>query len=287
MPDRLQTLQCRLEAATRRNWTYRLQQLGRPDELPFWRVQVPHRGRLHTRLCLASGIHGDEPAGTEAMLRLIENQEFPHGVAVDCFPCMNPTGAAVGRREDAAGLDLNRQFGVFSAPDPVKWFLAATEQTPYDLYVDLHEDSRSQGFYLFESPLSDQRLAPTIAGALTGAGYDLECPDDLRALIIEDGFDRYGTFQLEEGVAIPSFTTLPDDGLPQAAYMRVCRGTHTLTLETPASQDFEARVQMHLAGVRALFSRLKGRSHFAPPNPQREWVASEPARRPWRAEPKG
>lgn len=279
MPDRLQTLARRLETAERRNWTYRLQQLGVPDALPFWRLQVPHRGRLHTRLCLASGIHGDEPAGTEALLRLIENQEFPHGVAIDCFPCMNPAGAAAGRREDAEGIDLNRQFGLTPAPEPIMWFLEATAQTHYDLYVDLHEDSRTQGFYLFESPHGDQRLAPAIAQALERAGFRLEGPEHLRALIAEDGFETFGPFLLEQGVATPRFDHVPDEGLPQAAYMSMCRGAHTLTLESPASETFESRVQMHLAGVRALFARLRARSQFAHMNALNTWIASEPSRR--------
>ena len=279
MPDRLSELQQRLERAASRHWTYRLQQLGREGELPFWRVRMPARGRLHTRLCLASGIHGDEPAGAEALLRVLETQEFPPGVAVDCFPCMNPSGAAVGLREDAGGRDLNRHFGALEAPEPVKWFLHATEQVHYDLYVDLHEDSRATGFYVFEAEAGQPRLATAIASALARRGYALEDAERLRALIREDGFDRYGAFHLEPGVVVPAYNELPDDGLPQAVYMRMCRGAHALTLETPSTRELEERVQMHLAGLRALFDRLRDRSRFAPPNPTRERPASEPRRR--------
>ena len=49
----------RLRAAAQRHWHYRLQAL----DTDFWRVRIAPRGRQTTRLCLAAGIHGDEPAG--------------------------------------------------------------------------------------------------------------------------------------------------------------------------------------------------------------------------------
>lgn len=280
MPNRLPDLERRLEGAVRRHWTYRLDQLGRASELPFWRVRVPPRGRLHTRVCLAAGIHGDEPAGLEAVLRLIETGSFPHGVAVDCFPCMNPAGWMAGTRGDGVVDDLNRTFDVDSPPAPVTWFRSAVESQPYDLYIDLHEDSRAEGFYLFELERGEAPLGPAIAQAVAQSGRPLAAPDHLKHLIEDDGFEQaYGPFRLEPGLALPGLTALPAGGLPQAAYMALCRNVHALTLETPAGEPLETRVAMHQVGVSAIFDRLKARSRFAAFNPAREWVASEPPRR--------
>ncbi|NLF16860.1 MAG: hypothetical protein GX595_06330 [Lentisphaerae bacterium] len=70
---------------------------------------------------LVGAIHGDEVAGTELCLRLIEH--LLSGYAVDdrlralvdateiwVMPVMNPDGHAAGSRYSAAGIDLNRSF---------------------------------------------------------------------------------------------------------------------------------------------------------------------------------
>ncbi|MFN3430113.1 MAG: hypothetical protein ACK46X_09175, partial [Candidatus Sericytochromatia bacterium] len=132
-------------------------------------------------------------------------------------------------------------------------------------------------FYLFELERGEAPLGPAIASAVAQSGCALVEPDHLRHLIEDDGFDdSYGPFRLEPGVALPGLKALPSGGLPQAAYMALCRGVHAVTLETPATRDLESRVAMHQTGVFAIFDRLKARSRFAALNPQREWVASEP-----------
>lgn len=277
MPNSLRDLERRLDAAAKKHWTYRVEQLGGAEGLPFWRVRVPARGRTHTRVCLASGIHGDEPAGIEAMLRLLEGQEFAHGVAIDCFPCMNPEGAASGQREDAAGSDLNRLFGAFAPPETIRLFQEATRGVNYDLYVDLHEDNRSSGYYLFESDSVDERLGALVIQALARTRMPVEPAGALQALVDEDGFERYGPFRIDEGVALHAMASdVSQGGMPQAVYMRACRGAHILTLESPSQLPFEQRVAMHLTAMRTIFRQLRAKSHFAPLNPHREWLASEP-----------
>jgi hypothetical protein len=271
----------RLKAAAKRHWHYRLQALGRDHDGDFYRVRIAPRGRQHTRVCLAAGIHGDEPAGIEALVRLIETGEFPHGVAVDCFPCMNPEGAASGRREDDHGTDLNREFGELAPPETIAAFEAATNGVAYDLYVDLHEDDRARGFYMFESQ-DAEAMAPAVTEAVNSRGFELEPPDELKTLIDEDGFERFGTFEVAPGVASTQMTAPLESGLPAAVYMRACQGAHIMTLETPASLAFDRRVEMHLTAMRAIFAKLKRRSHVAALNPQREWLASEPSHRPRR-----
>jgi len=66
-----------------------------------------------TVLVLAS-IHGDEAAGTplvrELAARLHEAPDWLHGRRVIVVPEVNPDGVARGRRENARGVDLNRNF---------------------------------------------------------------------------------------------------------------------------------------------------------------------------------
>src|SRR4051794_41570600 len=54
-------------------------------------------------------IHGDEPAGravTDALLSV----PLPANLALTIVPTMNPDGEALGRRGNAHGVDLNRNF---------------------------------------------------------------------------------------------------------------------------------------------------------------------------------
>src|SRR5438552_2845929 len=69
------------------------------------------------RLYLSTGIHGDEPAGPIAVLRLLEENNWPEEVGIWLCPCLNPTGFLQNRRENADGIDLNREYRSPRAPE--------------------------------------------------------------------------------------------------------------------------------------------------------------------------
>lgn len=65
---------------------------------------------VRTVLVMAT-IHGDEPAGTPIVERLIEQlQDHPIDVRVIAIPVVNPDGLAHRRRTNVNGVDLNRNF---------------------------------------------------------------------------------------------------------------------------------------------------------------------------------
>jgi protein MpaA len=62
------------------------------------------------RSLLAVGaIHGNESAGT-AIARELENSSPPRQAMLWIIPDLNPDGVAAGRRQNARGVDLNRNF---------------------------------------------------------------------------------------------------------------------------------------------------------------------------------
>jgi hypothetical protein len=65
-------------------------------------------GATRTSLVIGS-IHGDERAGTRVVRRL-QSAPLPPGVDLWLVPTANPDGAAAGRRTNAHGVDLNRNF---------------------------------------------------------------------------------------------------------------------------------------------------------------------------------
>lgn len=253
--DRLKELEHRLQKAVRRHWTYELDQLG-SDELPFWRVRVPTRGRQLYHVVLAAGIHGDEPAGVEALLRLLEHQDFPAHAAFECFPCMNPQGYAAGTREDALGRDLNRSFGVADIPPTVARFQACYEHDRCDIYADFHEDCDTRGFYMYEVTASSEQHGPAIVKAVQQAGHPIEPAASIHAILEADGLG-YAARVTQDGLTAPLPHEMPPEATTSQAGFMLASSERTLTFESPSRGEWEARVSMHLKAAKALFGRLQ------------------------------
>src|SRR5207237_8762818 len=62
------------------------------------------------RVYLSSGMHGDEPAGPLAVLELLRDNPWPKDLELWLCPCLNPSGFSLNRRENEAGIDLNRDY---------------------------------------------------------------------------------------------------------------------------------------------------------------------------------
>ena len=98
------------------------------------------------RLLVLCRQHGDEPASTEALLRLIDGvasggepvlrSELAH-VTLYVVPMVNPDGAGAGTRVNANGADLNRDWGVFHQPETRAVAAAAKSLRPA-LVIDAH-----------------------------------------------------------------------------------------------------------------------------------------------------
>ena len=62
------------------------------------------------RIYISTGIHGDEPAGPLAALRLIRDNQWPAHAEIVLLPCLNPIGFANNKRENDQSIDLNRDY---------------------------------------------------------------------------------------------------------------------------------------------------------------------------------
>jgi protein MpaA len=77
---------------------------GRP--IIAWEAGDPQARR---RVLVVGCIHGNEPAGI-AIANAVARAQVPAGTDVWVVPDLNPDGVAAGTRQNARGVDLNRNF---------------------------------------------------------------------------------------------------------------------------------------------------------------------------------
>ena len=92
--------------------------LGDVGGLPLLRVTVETWRGLPT-VYVNGGTHGDEPSGTEAVLRFLEGRvdRWTDRFRFDVIPCLNPSGYEAGTRENSGGVDLNWAYSRTDLPE--------------------------------------------------------------------------------------------------------------------------------------------------------------------------
>ncbi|MBT3271139.1 M14 family metallocarboxypeptidase [Candidatus Poribacteria bacterium] len=205
---------------------------------PLYVLRSPPSPSRGPRLALSAGTHGDEPAGVEAVVRLLETGDSTlAGFDWVAFPCLNPAGYAEGTRENGAGVDINRSFENEEVAEAlaVKRVLRGAA---FDVFIECHEDWEASAFYMFE--------CGDAAGALGGrvmAEVARECPVSHASDI--DGMRAVdGVIQVDEEFAEYGHRSL-------ALYMWRFHAKRVLTCEAPGSLPFEQCVTAHMAAIRS------------------------------------
>ncbi len=208
---------------------------------------------------ISAGIHGDELAGVECAIRLIELLSDGTHCKYSVFPfdrynwlispCDNPHGYEHNIRENPDGQDLNRMFG---APNryPVTAFIAETllqtqsqhsnnnvgNKATIELSLDLHEDIDSYGFYLWERrtstcvPIGDI-VVQTVAGI---------CPIN-KVKMVEEHRNENGVITLLDNVTTKGWT--------RGRYLSEKLNARCLILETPTHLDLQTRISVHMMAI--------------------------------------
>jgi protein MpaA len=191
------------------------------------------------RIYISTGIHGDEPAGPLAALRLIQENRWPDNAEIYLLPCLNPAGFTLNRRENADGIDLNRDYRNSKSAE-IRAHIAWLELQPkFDLYLCLHEDWESHGFYVYEqNPDAKPSLAEKIIEAVKKT-----CPIDLSETI--EGRAAKG------GIVRPNVLPHERPEWPEAFYLITQKSRQGYTLEAPSDFPLQTRVNALVAGVNA------------------------------------
>src|SRR5580658_1412778 len=108
-------LASRLEAAGAKAG-FKSQAYGTLGSCPLLALTKRTTGRK-PRIYLSAGIHGDEPAPPLALLSMIESGDFDARATWFLCPLLNPDGFVTGVRENASGIDLNRDYRHLASPE--------------------------------------------------------------------------------------------------------------------------------------------------------------------------
>lgn len=190
------------------------------------------------RVYLSTGIHGDEPAGPLAALKLIQENRWPENLDLWFCPCLNPIGFTLNTRENANGIDLNREY-LDPVAEEIKAHIKWLERQPnFDLSLLMHEDWESHGFYLYEqNPDARVSLAEPMIDAISKV-----CPIDPNE-IIEDR-------PAKNGIIRPSLDPRLRLKWPEAFYMINYKTRLSYTLEGPSDYPVSTRMDALVTAVR-------------------------------------
>lgn len=216
----------------------RLVRMGAVSGFPIllWRHAPP---RPRASIVLSAGVHGDEPAGVECLLDLLEKRPpWLRPFDLTIFPCLNPWGYERNRRVNARGLDLNRQWRHDSVAESALARRALGDRR-FELTICLHEDYDATGFYLYElAATGEARVGEAIVERVARF-----LPIERRAVI--EGRRAQGGV-----VTRPIESLLRRRHWPEAIFHFMRHTSHTLTTETPTRAEIGGRVRAHAEAIR-------------------------------------
>ena len=195
--------------------------------------------QLSTRIYISTGIHGDEPAGQLAALSLIQENRWPENAEIFLLPCLNPVGFTLNKRENGNGIDLNRDYRNPKSAEVLAHIAWLERQPKFDLYLCLHEDWESHGFYVYEQNPDDR---PALAEKIVGAVGKV-CPIDLSENI--EGRPA------KNGVIRPNIQPHERPDWPEAFYLIVNKSRQGCTMEAQSDFPLLVRVNALVAGANA------------------------------------
>lgn len=198
-------------------------------------VKVGRRDEGKRPILMTGGVHGDEPAGIEAVLSFLEGpvDNYLDEFFFSVVPCVNPSGLDLGTRENKAGQDINRAMSDDSVVESVllRKFVVGKR---YEVFFDHHEDYEATGFYMYEAQIEDKLFGHEIVAAIESEVGPLDGDENT-----DEGLD----LPIEKGL----FGVNPkwkNQGWSAYAYYE--NSEHVVLCETPSTAwDMARRVKAH------------------------------------------
>lgn len=237
------------ETARTGGWTIRYLSPCASSTRP-WLQRNAQTGSNAPSIYLSAGIHGDEISGMAALLEMLRLPDFFANFHTIIFPILNPDGIASGTRNNADGIDLNRDYR-----DPKSAEIQGHIETlktlgRFDAAMMLHEDFEGVGAYIYEL---NEFLSPTLGNEIISA-MGRHVPIDLRPEI-EDLPARGGIIQRKD-LTLKHGPIEKRREWPEAIYLTINHTHVSYTTETPKPFPLEQRVAAQIAAVKTLLEAL-------------------------------
>ncbi|MES2439114.1 MAG: M14 family metallocarboxypeptidase [Verrucomicrobiota bacterium] len=200
------------------------------------------------RVYLSAGIHGDEPSGPLALLELLRGGFFTSDFHWSLCPALNPSGLVAATRENDGGMDLNRDYWLRGTAEVIAHALWLDGLGTPDLFISLHEDWETTGFYFYEINLREDQ--PERAHRILESVGPWFQP--------EQGPEIDGHEVRENGWIYHAAEPDLPEGWPEAIYLAKKGCPVSFTFETPSHAPLYQRVAAHAVAVRAACSELAG-----------------------------
>jgi len=203
------------------------------------------------RALISAGIHGDEPAGVEAIIIFLESKrysKFIHDWEITLLPCLNPWGYEYDIRESHEGKDLNREFKSSPSPQEVK-LIQSVLNDPFDLALELHEDVESSGFYLYGKGKS---------GRETELGQKIL--QRVNEIMPINGNPEIEGNLADHGIIKRPCGSTSEEWWPMAVYSLAQGTKECFTLETSTDFSMKKRASAHLLAIETALKYF-GRAH--------------------------
>jgi murein peptide amidase A len=235
--------------AVARKARLRLRRFANSSSQPVYFLRTGRPGDPRT-VHLSAGIHGDEPAGSEALIVWAEkNWRQLRASPFLIFPCLNPWGLRHNCRHDARGRDLNREFGKTRPCSPVRELKRLLRGEEFALSLTLHEDYDAQGLYIYEV----QRDRPF---------WGEELLEIARPLIAIETRLRIDGRKARPGLVRRAIDLKRFPLVPEAIYLHLEHSRRTFTIETPSEFALETRVATQVAIVEEGLRRVRAERRF-------------------------
>ena len=205
-------------------------------------AQPAGAARAEPRLCVFSGVHGNEPAAVEAVLRFAESlakdRTLYPGLNLTIVPLVNPWGWARNLRRNSSNHDISRSF-VTTPSAEGEIVKALLKEERCTVVADLHGDSTKQAFHVISFDNADLSVAKLITRDVAARGLPLRkgAPEGVFHRLDKDAIN----------------TARPSLGL----YARRNGVPQVYTIQSPREIEIETRVGIHLLALDRLARSVK------------------------------
>ncbi len=241
------------DAALDGDWTIRFLSPTTAGPRP-WLHRAAPSGPGAPAVYFSAGIHGDEFSGPFALLEMLRRPDFFRDFDVTLFPILNPDGLLKELRENAGGIDLNRDYRELKSSEATGHVEVLKTLGRFDAAMMLHEDYEGIGAYLYELTDDD----PPTLGAKMITAMGRHVPIDLRPEI--EDFPAHGGVISRRDITRLRGPIEDRPEWPEAIYLNLHHTRLSYTTETPKPFPLANRVAAQIAAVETLLEALRRNS---------------------------